>query len=190
MFSMLNSFTNNFFNDYPSITNPGSYDPYNPLPTPGNNNELVIYTNNEIGISIVMPDTWEAIESAKYPDEVLGLYPLVDSGTRVWIDRYPTLTVEDFHARIPGIFTIYTAGQTATFNIVSQCVEVINGTDWQLVIFTITDYADDLFVELYVTDMPNQRGLFMYAVIMPLHSNDYTDNRIGLEMLDSLIFIK
>jgi len=69
----------------------------------------------------------------------------------------------------------------------------LNGIPWLHISFIMTDQYGDLFIDYYVTDMPNGRGTFMWAIISPMDSPGQTvfpgyDD--AYSMFNSMRFIK
>ncbi|MDR2957343.1 MAG: hypothetical protein LBU61_04060 [Coriobacteriales bacterium] len=151
------------------------------------------YVNNQIGISLIIPDTWNVEESSKLPDEVLGINYLNDDAIYVWIDRFPALSVEAFLADKEQMMSSYTFGSGKAEVIMTTELEVeLAGQNWHSYVFATINGDDNLVVNLFVTDMPNHCGLLMYAMIVEAVSPDSIDAnglKEGLAILYSLKFI-
>ena len=152
------------------------------------------YSNDKIGISLTLEKGWEAVESDDYPSEVLGIYSDNSNDAVVWIDRYPQFNLEDFEYDTIGWLSLYAdENEGATFKIITDEEVRHDGLTWRHVVFTATDTINEVYVDLYLTDMPDKRGLFLYAVIAPLNNSGQTvfpglDS--GLKMFESLQFTK
>ncbi|MCL1847846.1 MAG: zinc-ribbon domain-containing protein [Coriobacteriia bacterium] len=152
------------------------------------------YKNDLIGISIEIPNDWEAVEGVMYPDEVLGIYSLYSDDDFIWIDRYAEINYKDY-MRDYFDFSIYTGGLGGKISkmIVDSEKEVINGVTWERYCFILDCGDEEFFIDLYITQMPNDRGVFNYAAIHLLGSNGQQDLNAYAEtmmMLESLRFIR
>jgi len=134
------------------------------------------YVNDAIGMSIVLAPGWEAYESERYPDEVLTIFPedLLDE-TVIWIDRYPTLTANAILRDSKTFLPRYTTSDNtnAKYQIIeqSEITEIENGSQAWYKIDLVTECDNDLCsVSLYFTDMPSNRGVFIYAILTPADS--------------------
>jgi len=171
-------------NTGPGTTGPGTTDPVITGTT---------YTNSKMGISFSLAKGWEAYESNSIPDEVMDLFSS-DDGTYVWIDRWPKDSVKTFNASKMEWLEDYSSGNSAvSIKIVSETEIKRDGLTWQRIDFAVTDPGDDHYVTLFLTDMPDNRGLFMFAVITPLKKTGQTDSpyyKEGIWMFESLKFTK
>jgi len=169
---------------------------------PGNNTDPVTttppssgsYTHDLIGISLDLLDGWEAADSDMYPDEVLGLYHYDYDYAFVWIDRYPNFDAALFTSDQELMLSVYTGGfEGNVTRIITEDDVSINGLSWHHVAFDLTSPDEDFFIDYYVTDMPNNRGVFMYAIICPILSpgqKDHLGYDDAYKMFKSLSFTK
>jgi len=152
------------------------------------------YVNDGIGISFTLAKGWEVRESSGYPDLMLDVSCDADSKTYIWIDRWPGESLKDFYADKTGYLEAYSSGSSAVkITVVSETEVKQGGLTWQRIDFEVKDPGDDHYVSLFITDMPNNRGLFMFAVVTPLKQIGQTSSpyyQEGLKMFESLKFTK
>ncbi|MCL1897011.1 MAG: hypothetical protein FWG03_10765 [Clostridiales bacterium] len=150
--------------------------------------DAAAYVNDPLGVSIMIPEGWSTSESETYPDELLGLY-YRDDEICVWIDRYPKIEVEQYRSGKYDMFTTYEAGLDGEVKEITleEEVEKDNGT-WYRTVFILKTGQGDQYIDLYMTDMPNGRGAFLYAVITSAAGGSHPAYKEALEMLDSLRF--
>jgi len=171
----------------PGNTGPGTTDPVI-TGTP--------YTNSQMGISFTLAKGWEAYESSSMPSEVMDIFS-EDDGTYIWIDRWPEESVKTFNADKTEWLKEYSFDSSAAqIKIVSETEIKRDGLTWQKIDFEVTDPKkpeNDHYITIFITDMPNKRGLFMFAVITPLKKTGQTDSpyyKEGIWMFESLKFTK
>jgi len=134
-----------------------------------------LFVHDLIGISFELVDGWEPEESENYPDEVLGLYHDNPDFAFVWIDRFADIAYEDYIEDRDKMLRLYIDGLEGSLNsIITEENITLHGVSWLHITFTMTDKYGDLYIDYYVTDMPNGRGTFMYAIICPMDSPDQT----------------
>jgi len=160
--------------------------------TPASNTQL--YTHDLIGISFELVDGWLVELSDEYPDEVLGIHTPSWSQTYVWIDRYPNVDTTYYMSDQDIMLGVYTNGLSGSVTNIKVEEDIkLNGFSWHHVEFTLSSSNSDSHIDYYLTDMPNNRGVFMYAIISPLNSPSQTDfpgYDDAYAMFDSLRFIK
>jgi len=163
-------------------------------PTPQDAPDAEHFVHELIGISFDLVDGWDPEESDKYPDEILGLYHDDPDYPFVWIDRYSFISYDIFVENKEAMLEMYTVGLEGTITEYKLEEDItLNGTPWRHIIFVVTDKYGDLYIDLYITDMPNNRGVFMYAIICPMDKPGQTvfpgyDD--AYHMFDTLRFIK
>lgn len=184
--------------DLPNNQNPD--DPSTTF-TPGTTDDANVYKNDIIGIRFVVPEGWHIFEESTMQEEMLfGAYSS-GSTVRFRIDRFPENNLNDFNAVVEEILPYFSFGTQPGVPVVTKTeVIVINGQTWKNYYFTVLvgegdDVTEITIVDLFVTDMPNDRGLFIFAV----QSLYYTDNHFntdnpgfdsGREIVQSLEFTK
>ena len=157
--------------------------------TQNKKDEPDVYNNALIGISLVVAEDWEVVESDVYPDEVLGLNYIGDVGMSIWIDRYPGVDVELFTGGSNDMFTTYKAGLGGEVSeILHEEVLENNSGTWKRTVFILTVNEGDLYIDFYIADMPNDRGVLLFAVITPVFEGELPVYEEALDMFYSLRF--
>ena len=185
-------------NNPPVVVTPD--DPTVGNPTNPNNvfyDDYGVYHNNLIGISLVVPEGWTLEESRGYPDEVLtGIYGKGDYVV-FWIDRYPSNDMNDLMDKLDSQLALYTySDDPVVVEVIYTEDVIIKDRTWLHISFTVTS-SDGVvsLVELYAIDMPNNRGLFLYALMAWPTDDAYQDYHNdglldGMQILKDLEFTK
>jgi hypothetical protein len=151
------------------------------------------YTNDGMGISLTLLDDWKLYESDTLPNELLTIAPVNNEEAFVWIDRYPNLTVQDFLDEKGDWLAAYSLGAgEATTLILSEDTVEQKGITWSETRFNVTNDDERHSVVLYVADMPNEKGLLMYAVFAPVDTAEKQEHAAlvdGLAMFKTLDFL-
>jgi len=133
------------------------------------------YTHDPIGISFMLADGWFVEESPNFPDEVLGIHTSTAKDTYVWIDRYPGIDAAYYTSDKDIMLGVYTGGLSGTVTEITLEEDIkVNGVSWHHVEFILTSSIESSSIDYYITDMPNNRGVFMYAIISPITSSNQT----------------
>jgi hypothetical protein len=128
------------------------------------------YTNADMGLAFYVPSNWYTSESTNMPDEVMEVLPNdnIDIGQFIWIDRFYDRTVAEYKSA-SNFLTLYAYGTDGEgVNALSSVSSVIiNGHSWDVVEFSATNGTQTDYGRLYMTDMPNNQGLLLVALLIP-----------------------
>jgi len=151
------------------------------------------YTNNQIGISFTLAETWSIEESTNYPSEVLGILSKTYDAS-VWIDRFPGTRASDYTKNTETMFGVYTHGFDGTVTKITKEEDIEHiGLTWHHAVCTMVCDEGSIMIDFYITDMPNGRGAFMFAILIledqPL-SDRLASHEQALAMFDTLRFTR
>ncbi|MCL1847845.1 MAG: hypothetical protein FWF91_07775 [Coriobacteriia bacterium] len=133
------------------------------------------YVNDPIGISMSIPDEWSAADSEGLPDEILRMRYEEYEGTSIWIDRYPSARLTDYVSR-NEMFLPYERGLVGTVtDIELQETVGINDKSWERYAVILNASGEIYYIDLFLTDAPNNRGVVSYATVISLTGAGGTD---------------
>lgn len=155
------------------------------------------YYNDPIGFSLKLDSDWAIRDNEKDPDRSMLFGYRPRNGvviTQILVNRYPGYDREYFIGDNNNIFANYLhAFDSIISSNIFQEEVVINNRTWTHAMAFMTSSDQRYYVELYITDMPNDRGVFTYAIIVNA-SKPGPPELPGVdsakEMLVSLYFIK
>ena len=175
--------SNSWGNNSQTTTNSGYYD-----------SNTGYYYHDPVGITFVLADGWEVIENANYHDEILEIQTDNSDITQVWIDRYPQYSFDEYFNTMDDPFGIYITAYRAKLDqiLLSETV-YINERPWLHAFAKLSSAEGNYIVEVYVTDMPNDNGVFFYAIISEVDAPEQAETPArddAIEMLYTLEFTK